>query len=247
MKLRDAFWVLFISMVPLIELRGAVPVGAVLDLPFYVNYAVAVIGNLIPVPFILLFIPKILDFLERFKLFRPIVQWLHKKADKNRGKIDKAAAEGAKPDGINDGAKADTPTYEAENSAKADTTTYEAESGAKADVLTAEAESGAKADTLPAEAFKCETAKAENAEALTHTEKGATLKTRMSVGTFIALMLFVLIPAPGTGAWTGALVASLFGFGRLKSFAAIALGVLGCGVIMCLASYGVLGFLSFLV
>ena len=234
MKLRDAFWVLFISMVPLIELRGAVPVGAVLDLPFYVNYAVAVIGNLIPVPFILLFIPKILDFLERFKLFRPIVQWLHKKADKNRGKIDKAAAEGAKPDGINDGAKADTPTYEAENSAKADTTTYEAESGAKA-------------DTLPAEAFKCETAKAENAEALTHTEKGATLKTRMSGGTFIALMLFVLIPAPGTGAWTGALVASLFGFGRLKSFAAIALGVLGCGVIMCLASYGVLGFLSFLV
>ena len=234
MKLRDAFWVLFISMVPLIELRGAVPVGAVLDLPFYVNYAVAVIGNLIPVPFILLFIPKILDFLERFKLFRPIVQWLHKKADKNRGKIDKAAAESAKPDGMNDGAQVDTPTYEAENSAKADTTTYEAESGAKA-------------DTLPAEAFKCETAKAENAEALTHTEKAATLKTRMSVGTFIALMLFVLIPAPGTGAWTGALVASLFGFGRLKSFAAIALGVLGCGVIMCLASYGVLGFLSFLV
>lgn len=234
MKLRDAFWVLFISMVPLIELRGAVPVGAVLDLPFYVNYAVAVIGNLIPVPFILLFIPKILDFLERFKLFRPIVQWLHKKADKNRGKIDKAAAEGAKPDGINDGAKADTPTYEAENSAKADTTTYEAESGAKA-------------DTLPEKASKCEPAQAENAAALTHTEKGATLKTRMSVGTFIALMLFVLIPAPGTGAWTGALVASLFGFGRLKSFAAIALGVLGCGVIMCLASYGVLGFLSFLV
>ena len=43
------------------------------------------------------------------------------------------------------------------------------------------------------------------------------------------------------------LVASLFGFSRIKSFAAIALGVLGCGVIMCLASYGVLGFLSFLV
>lgn len=261
MKLRDAFWVLFISMVPLIELRGAVPVGAVLDLPFYVNYTVAVIGNLIPVPFILLFIPKILDFLERFKLFRPIVQWLHKKADKNRGKIDKAAAKGAEPDGINDGAKADTPTYEAENSAKAgtptyeaesgakaDTTTYEAESGAKADTTTCEAESGAKADTLPDEAYKREPAQSENSAALAQEAKsGATPKTRMSVGTFIALMLFVLIPAPGTGAWTGALVASLFGFGRLKSFAAIALGVLGCGVIMCLASYGVLGFLSFLV
>ena len=235
MKLRDAFWVLFISMVPLIELRGAVPVGAVLDLPFYVNYMVAVIGNLIPVPFILLFIPKILDFLERFKLFRPIVQWLHKKADKNRGKIDKAAAEGAEPDAINDGAKADTLPYKAESSAKADTPTYEAENSAKA-------------DTLPDEAYKREPSQAENAAALTQEAKsGATPKTRMSVGTFIALMLFVLIPAPGTGAWTGALVASLFGFGRLKSFAAIALGVLGCGVIMCLASYGVLGFLSFLV
>lgn len=248
MKLRDTFWVLFISMVPLIELRGAVPVGAVLDLPFYVNYTVAVIGNLIPVPFILLFIPKILDFLERFKLFRPIVQWLHKKADKNRGKIDKAAAEGADPDAINDGAKADTTTYEAESSAKADTPTYEAENSAKADTTTYEAESGAKADTLPEKAYKREPSQAKNAAALTQeAERGATAKTRMSVGTFIALMLFVLIPAPGTGAWTGALVASLFGFGRLKSFAAIALGVLGCGVIMCLASYGVLGFLSFLV
>ena len=113
MKLRDAFWVMFISMVPLIELRGAVPVGAILDLPFYVNYAVAVIGNLIPVPFILLFIPKILDWLERFKLFRPIVGWLHKKADKNRGKIDKSVAKEAAPDaeGINTGGAAnlDTP------------------------------------------------------------------------------------------------------------------------------------------
>ena len=60
MNFKDAFWVLFISMVPLIELRGAIPVGAVLELPFYINYIVAVIGNLIPVPFILLFIPGIL-------------------------------------------------------------------------------------------------------------------------------------------------------------------------------------------
>ena len=80
-----------------------------------------------------------------------------------------------------------------------------------------------------------------------NTEVWAAAKdSRMSVGTFIGLMLFVLLPIPGTGAWTGALVASLFGFSRMKSFLAIALGVLGCGVIMCLASYGVLGFLSFL-
>lgn len=211
MKLRDAFWVLFISMVPLIELRGAVPVGAILDLPFYVNYAVAVIGNLIPVPFILLFIPKILDWLERFKLFRPIVQWLHKKADKNRGKIDKSVEAEAAPDaeGI-------------------------------------DTESAANLDTPPCEAAAFAPKADEKLPAADQLLGGAAAKTRMSVGTFIALMLFVLIPAPGTGAWTGALVASLFGFSRTKSFAAIALGVLGCGVIMCLASYGVLGFLSFL-
>ena len=196
MNFKDAFWVLFISMVPLIELRGAIPVGAVLELPFYINYIVAVIGNLIPVPFILLFIPGILTWLERFKLFRPIVQWLHKKADKNRGKIDKTEA-----------VSADTVL----NSDTADETKP---------LLAPDANGNASL---------------------------ATTKTKMSVGTFIALMLFVLIPAPGTGAWTGALVASLFGFSRIKSFAAIALGVLGCGVIMCLASYGVLGFLSFLV
>lgn len=211
MKLRDAFWVLFISMVPLIELRGAVPVGAVLDLPFYVNYAVAVIGNLIPVPFILLFIPKILDWLERFKLFRPIVGWLHKKADKNRGKIDKSVAEKVAPD---------------------------------AEIINTEG--AANLDTPPCEAAAVAPKADEKLPAADQLLGGAAVKTRMSVGTFIALMLFVLIPAPGTGAWTGALVASLFGFSRTKSFAAIALGVLGCGVIMCLASYGVLGFLDFL-
>ena len=205
-------------MVPLIELRGAVPVGAVLDLPFYVNYIVAVIGNILPVPFILLFIPAILNWLERFKLFRPIVQWLHKKADKNRGKIDKA--EGVASDTVSNSDTVAEVKADLEVSADAE------------NVQTAET---AQAQTVevaqPAECTKAQTAG----------------KAKMSVGTFIALMLFVLIPAPGTGAWTGALVASLFGFSRIKSFAAIALGVLGCGVIMCLASYGVLGFLSFLV
>ena len=220
MNFKNAFWVLFISMVPLIELRGAVPVGAVLDLPFYVNYIVAVIGNILPVPFILLFIPTILNWLERFKLFRPIVQWLHKKADKNRGKIDKA--EGGEPDTVSN----------------SDTVTE-----VKADLkVSADAENVQTAETAQAQ-----TVEVECAQPAERTKSEGAGKAKMSVGTFIALMLFVLIPAPGTGAWTGALVASLFGFSRIKSFAAIALGVLGCGVIMCLASYGVLGFLSFLV
>ena len=68
----------------------------------------------------------------------------------------------------------------------------------------------------------------------------------MTEGAFVALMLFVALPIPGTGAWTGALVASLFGMPKLHSFLAILSGVLICGVIMCLASYGVLGFLAFL-
>ena len=56
-------YVFLISMLPIIELRGAVPVGAAIGLPFYVNYIVAVLGNILPVPFILLFIPKILDLM----------------------------------------------------------------------------------------------------------------------------------------------------------------------------------------
>ena len=87
MKIKDIFWVLFISMVPLIELRGAIPVGTILGLPFYLNFVLAVLGNLLPVPFILLLIPHILNIMERFKIFRPIVQWVRKKALKNQGKI----------------------------------------------------------------------------------------------------------------------------------------------------------------
>ena len=70
------------------------------------------------------------------------------------------------------------------------------------------------------------------------------MKTR---ALFISLLLFVALPVPGTGAWSGSLVASLFGLPKKESFFAILFGVLICGVIMCLASYGVLGFLSFLI
>lgn len=180
MNIKNAFWVLFISMVPIIELRGAIPVGASLGLPFYLNFALATVGNLLPVPFILLLIPHVLNFMERFKMFRPIVRWIRKKAMKNSKKINTDAPENA-----------DTDTISSE-----------------------------PADHTP--------------------------KKQMPKGSFFGLLLFVLLPLPGTGAWTGALVASLFNFPKLKSLLAIALGVLGCGVIMCLASYGVLGFLSFL-
>ena len=194
MKLRDVLFVLLISMVPLIELRGAIPVGAALGLEFYINMAVAIIGNLIPIPFILLFIPRILDFMLNFKIFRPIVLWLRRKAESGRKRIL----------GITD----------------------------KPEEIT---ETGRE---LP-----CENAPNEKSEI----SNGAVSKEYMTRGVFLGLMLFVLLPIPGTGAWSGALVASLFGFSKMKSFFSISLGVIGCSVIMSLASYGILGFLSFLV
>lgn len=147
-------YVLLISMLPLIELRGAIPVAAAMGLPFYFYAPIAILGNLIPVPFILLFIPRILDWLGKFHAFESIVSWVRRKADKHSERILK--------------------------------------------------------------------------------------------GAFIGLLLFVLIPLPGTGAWTGALVAALFELPKRRSFVAISLGVLGCAVIMTLASEGVLSFLSFL-
>ena len=80
-------YIFIISLLPIVELRGAIPVGAVIGLPFYWNYLISVIGNILPVPFILLFIPKILDFLAKFKLFKPMVTWLRKKADKHSSKV----------------------------------------------------------------------------------------------------------------------------------------------------------------
>ena len=178
--MKNIIYIFLISLLPIIELRGAIPVGAALGIPFYWNYLAAVVGNMLPVPFILLFIPKILDFLARFKAFRPIVEWVRKKAQKHSGKIVKNTAE------------------------------------TSADAVGAEGENAGEA---------------------------APKKKRFD-GVFLGLLLFVMIPLPGTGAWTGALIASLFDLPKRRSFPAILLGVLGAGVIMCLASYGVVGFLK---
>ncbi|MBQ2876352.1 MAG: small multi-drug export protein [Clostridia bacterium] len=75
-------------------------------------------------------------------------------------------------------------------------------------------------------------------------EQQTPKKRRMTRAIFAALLLFVAIPIPGTGAWTGGLVAALFDLPKRWSILAIALGVLTSGVIMTLASYGVLGFLN---
>lgn len=73
---------LFISMVPVIELRGALPIGVGMGLPPLTALVVSLIGNMIPVPFVLLLIRKILEWMHRFKLFDRFACFLEEKADK---------------------------------------------------------------------------------------------------------------------------------------------------------------------
>ena len=212
-SLPEELYVFIISMLPIIELRGAIPVGTALGLPFYLNYLISVVGNLLPVPFILAFIPIILDFMARFKIFRPIVLWLRKKADKHKGRIIK---------GEDDQTVAEAETGRSEQSCKS-------VNGCE-NVIESNANSAKMSENV-----------VESAQS--RQKKGSR---RLSMAVFAALMLFVAIPLPGTGAWTGSLVAALFDLPKRSSFLAVTLGVLVSGVIMCLASYGVLGFLSFL-
>ena len=190
-SLPGELYVFLISMLPIVELRGAIPIGAspLVGLPFYSNYLIAVLGNLLPVPFILFFVSKFLDFLSKFKFFRPMVNWLRRKADKHSSKVIKSEDKDA--EGVE------------------------------------EAESNTSLDNL---------------EPLS----GKKPKKKMTLAMFFGLMLFVAIPLPATGAWTGALIAALFNFPKKRSLLAITLGVLISGVIMSLASYGVIGFLSIL-
>lgn len=134
-------------MVPIIELRGAIPVGIAMGLNPVLTFLLSILGNLLPVPFILLFIRMILDWMKDSRFFwgipAKVANWLFAKADKHRGAIEKYATFG--------------------------------------------------------------------------------------------LFLFVAIPLPGTGAWTGALVAALFGMSFKKAILSITCGVLTAGIIMTLA------------
>ena len=196
-------YVFLMSLLPIVELRGAIPLGAGLGLPFYLNYPLSVLGNMLPIPFILLFIPRILDFLARFKAFRPMVEWLRKRAHSKSSKVLREEKEDSVGEAL---------CYAGE----------------------------ATDATAPIEAA------AEGADSK-ETHENATreaAKPKMSGGVFVALMLFVAIPLPATGAWTGSLVAALFDLPKKRSLLAIFLGVLISGTIMSLASYGVLEFLK---
>ena len=222
-SLPSELYVFLISVLPVIELRGSIPAGAAMGIPFYLNYLLSVTGNLLPVPFILMFIPKILDFMARFKIFRPIVNWLRRKAEKNKGKIIRESAEKKHLD----------------ESVGKDALQESVDGGCSV-------ESGGK----PIEAVEFSQSAEEQIDknsAQTDEKSAAQTERKMSIGVFIALMIFVAIPFPGTGAWTGSLVAALFNLPKRKSFLAVMLGVLISGIVMCLASYGTVGFLKFLV
>ena len=143
--------VFLISMVPLIELRGAIPYSQAFGLPLIPSYAVAVIGNMLPVPFIYLFARKLLEWGQDKPVIGRFFTFCLKKGEKGGQKL---------------------------------------------------------------------------------TEKAGR-------GLFVALMLFVAIPAPGTGAWTDTLAASILDMKFKQSITAVMLGVLIAGVIMGMVSLGV--------
>lgn len=154
----STFWkyatVFFISMVPLIELRGAVPVGIGMGLDFWWVYIISILANMIPVPIIYLFARKVLIWGKDKKYTGKFFTFCLEKGEHGGQKLMKKAGKN---------------------------------------------------------------------------------------GTFVALMLFVAIPLPGTGAWTGTLAASMLNFGFKRSTFAVLLGVLIAGVLMSLASLGLFG------
>ena len=200
--LEKSIYVFLISVLPIIELRGAIPAAAALGLPFYIYAPLSILGNLLPVPFILVFIPTILDLLERVRFMRPAVRWVREKARKGARKILQ-------------GKKKHSP----------ETMTQE--------LSPSQPNEGAGA------AHPSSSGISDNESAQSALATDAPAPQKMTLGVFLALLLFVMIPLPGTGAWTGALVASLFEFPKRHSLLAITLGVLGAAVIMTLASEGV--------
>ena len=281
--LPSELYVFVISLFPIIELRGAIPVGAIAGLPFYTNYIMAVLGNMLPVPFILLFISKFLDLLERFKLTRPLVNWVRRKADKHSSKVmvedgcavKNEAAQSAKEANLlseeakENGASPAQSIETTEDSATAQSIETTEDSVTAQSVEVAEDSATAQSietteDSVTAQSVEAaeDSTTAQNVEvaedsvtaqsvevaedSAAESKKLLDSQRKMTPAIFTALTLFVAIPLPGTGAWTGSLIASLFNLPKKLSLLSVFIGVLLSGVIMCLASYGVVGFLSFI-
>lgn len=142
--------VFFISILPILELRGGLIAASLLNVSPLTGYIVSIIGNTLPVPFILLFINKILEWMGKSKIkwMNKLSKWLDRKARKHKDSIEKYG--------------------------------------------------------------------------------------------YLGLTLFVGVPLPGTGAWTGCLAASVLNMDKKKSFISIMLGIIMASIIMMLVSYGLL-------
>lgn len=138
--------IFLVSMLPIVELRGAIPFGVGLDADWRVVYLLSVMGNMVPVPFVILFFRPVIEYLKKTKIFGKMATRLHERS------IRKSA----------------------------DITKY---------------------------------------------------KT-------LGLFLFVMIPLPGTGAWTGAAIAALLNMRLKNAIPAIFFGVICAGILMMGISYG---------
>ncbi len=143
-------WCVFLcSMLPVIELRGAIPMCFGFGLPIWLNYLLSVLGNMLPVPFILLFVNRLRVWManSKIKALNKFANWLNGKIEKNRSKIEKYS--------------------------------------------------------------------------------------------FWGVCLFVAIPLPATGAWTGSLVAAAIDMKFWKAMLSAFIGVCIAGIVVSLISYGV--------
>ena len=152
--MKELLHIFLVAMIPVIELRGSIILGCAQELPFLGVAIASILGNMLPVPFILLFIRKIIELMKKIPALSKIAHWLENKGYKNKGKVMKYAS--------------------------------------------------------------------------------------------LGLMLFVGIPLPGTGAWTGALVAAMMDMRMKYALPSIFAGIIMAAVIVTVAAYGSVGFLSFL-
>ena len=144
----EFIWTLLVSMVPVVELRGGIPFGVAAGLPVWLAYLAAVIGNIIPVPFIIVYI-------------RRIFQWMRRKMPRLNRMVDKL-------------------------------------------------------------------------EQKAHLKGQTVTKYK-----YLGLAIFVAIPLPGTGAWTGALAAAFLDMPLRKALPSIIAGVLVAGIAISILTFGV--------
>lgn len=154
MPMKDILLTFLVAMVPVVELRGAIPFGVVRGLNIWTAIIASVLGNLVPVPFIILFIRRIFAWMRaHMPKLDGLVTRMEKKAEKNRAAVEKYA--------------------------------------------------------------------------------------------FWGLAILVAIPLPGTGAWTGALVAAMMEMRLKRALPAIVIGVVIAGVIVSVVTYGAQAIFSF--